>query len=30
MLAQKDIKRMIDDWETEVVEFKRAKGAVPA
>ena len=30
MLTQKDIKRMIDDWETEVVEFKRAKGAVPA
>ena len=30
MLTQKDIKWMIDDWETEVVEFKRAKGAVPA
>ena len=30
MLTQKDIKRMIDDWETEAVEFKRAKGAVPA
>ena len=30
MLTQKDIKRMIDDWETEVVEFKRAKGGVPA
>ncbi len=30
MLTQKDIKRMIDDWETESVEFKRAKGAVPA
>ena len=30
MLTQKEIKRMIDDRETEVVEFKRAKGAVPA
>ena len=30
MLTQKDIKRMIDDWETEVVEFKRAKCGVPA
>ena len=30
MLTQDDIKRMIDDWETEVVEFKRAKGGVPA
>jgi len=30
MLTQNDIKRMIDDWETDVVEFKRAKGSVPA
>ena len=28
MLTQKDIKRIIDDWETEVVEFKKAKGGV--
>ena len=30
MLTQNDIKRMIDDWETDVAEFKRAKGGVPA